>query len=238
MSKKGAAVAIVLLAAAGAAYAYRKGQGIDQAAAFEPPPSDPAWWDGVTENLSFDAWIAGLQLETDQKVADMTAIIDTSANVRAFLETIARCEGTANQDDPYRVCYAYRHTIQSLADHPAITGEWKGETLSDKMCSAAGLGPGCVSTAAGKYQITRPTWKALKSRLGLPDFSPASQDAAAVELLREKGALDAIKRGDLVAAVAAARRTWASLPGAGYNQPERSLAWVQNQFTNAGGVLA
>lgn len=238
MQKKRIAVAIVLLAAAGAAYAYRKGQGIDQAAAFEPPPSDPAWWDGVTENLSFDAWIAGLQLETDQKVADMTAIIDTSANVRAFLETIARCEGTANQADPYRVCYAYRHTIQSLADHPAITGEWMGEKLPDAICIAAGVPLGSVSTAAGKYQIKKATWKTLKSRLGLRDFSPESQDAAAIELIREKGVLDAVKAGDITTALDAVRKVWASLPGSGWKQPERSMTWVQNQFIAAGGVLA
>lgn len=238
---KQAAVAILLLAAAGAAFAYRRGQGIDAAATPEEAPSAPTWWDGVTENMpsiSLDYWTQSNQAETDQKVFEMTAIIDTSANVRAFLQAIALAEGTANQADPYRVCYSYRWTIQDLKDHPAITGEWKGEKLSDKLCSAAGLGPGCVSTAAGKYQITKGTWTKLKSRLALRDFSPSSQDAAAIELLRESGALDAAQRGDVAAAVGKARRIWASLPGAGYEQPERSLAWVQNQFTNAGGVLA
>lgn len=241
MPKK-AAIAILLLAVAGAAYAYRRGQGIDAAATPEEAPSEPTWWssavDTVDDYTSLDHWIQSNQAETDQKVQDMTAIIDTSANVHAFIEAIARCEGTANQPDPYRVCYAYRHTIQSLADHPAITGEWKGEKLSDALCKAAGFGSGCVSTAAGKFQITKGTWSTLKKRLGLRDFSPASQDAAAIELLRESGALDAAMRGDLASAVQRARRTWASLPGAGYEQPERSLAWVQAQFINAGGQLA
>jgi len=237
MKKKSIAVAIVLLCAAGAAFAYRR-QGIDQAAEFEAPPTDPTWWDGVTENISFDTWIQDNQSETDQKVADMTAIIDTSANVRAFLETIARAEGTSGQADPYRVCYGYRHTIQSFADHPAITGEWMGEKLPDAICIAAGVPVGSVSTAAGKYQIKKATWKTLKSRLGLRDFSPESQDAAAIELINEKGVLDAVKAGDITTALDAVRKIWASLPGAGYKQPERSLAWVQSQFTNAGGVLA
>lgn len=242
---KRAALAVLMLAGIGAAYAYRKGQGIDAAATFEEAPSAPTWWDGVTEKLpsldqlpGLDYWTQSNQVETQEKVQAMTAIIDSSANVRAFLQAIALAEGTANQADPYRVCYAYRHTIKSLADHPAITGEWKGEKLSDAMCKGAGLGPGCVSTAAGKYQMTRPTWSTLKRRLGLRDFGPAAQDAAATELLRETGALAAVQRGDLATAVSKARRTWASLPGAGYDQPERSLAWVQNQFTNAGGVLA
>lgn len=242
MRKSRAAIAVLLLTAVGVAYAYRRqGQGIDAAALAEEAPSEPTWWSEATDylpSIDLDYWTQTNQAETDQRLSDMTAIIDTSANVRAFLEAIALAEGTANQPDPYRVCYSYRHTIQSLADHPAITGEWKGEKLSDSMCKAAGFGSGCISTAAGKFQIKKPIWSTLKKRLGLRDFSPASQDAAAIELLRESGALDAAMRGDLASAVQRARRTWASLPGAGYEQPERSLAWVQAQFLNAGGQLA
>jgi lysozyme len=234
-----AALAILMLFGVGAAYAYRRAASIDQAAAPEAAPGDASWIQTVTENLpSIDSWMLANQEETYRKVQEMTTMIDTNANVRAFLEAIARAEGTAGQSDPYRVCYGYSHTIQSLADHPAITGEWMGKGLSDAMCRAAGYGPGCVSTAAGKYQITKPTWSKLKRRLNLPDFSPDSQDAAAIELLRESGALDHVKVGNVERAVQAARRTWASLPGAGYEQPERSLAWVQAQFQAAGGVLA
>jgi lysozyme len=39
-------------------------------------------------------------------------------------------------------------------------------------------------------------------------------------------------------AVRQARRTWASLPGAGYAQPERTLAYLQAQYIANGGVLA
>lgn len=88
------------------------------------------------------------------------------------------------------------------------------------------------------YQVTKGTWSKLKSRLGLRDFSPASQDAAAIELLRETGALQYAEQGNVAAAVSAARRIWASLPGAGYDQPERSLAWLQARYTESGGVLA
>ncbi len=238
-----AALGLLLLAAAGAAWAVRRSQSFDQAAAPEDAPSDPTWYDDLVPAslpgiADLGAMILFNQVETDTKVQEMTAMIDTDANVRAFLEAIARAEGTAGRPDPYRVCYGYRWTIKSLADHPAVTGEWKGEPLSDSMCRAAGFGPGCVSTAAGKYQFTRPTWSRLKTRLRLADFGPTSQDAAAVELLRETGALDFAKAGKVAEAVTAARRIWASLPGAGYDQPERSLSWVQAQFTAAGGTLA
>lgn len=159
-------------------------------------------------------------------------------NVGAFLAMIASAEGTDRGADPYRVCYGYRHTIVSMADHPAVTGEWKGEKLPDAMCRGAGLAPGCVSTAAGRYQLIKPTWLSCKRALGLTDFSPASQDAAAVYLIRQRGALDHVKAGRIGEAVTACRREWASLPGAGYAQPERRLAGLLDAFTAAGGVLA
>jgi lysozyme len=169
----------------------------------------------------------------------MTQIIaNPDANVQAFLNTIAQAEGTAHAADPYRVCYAYKHTIADFSDHPAVTGEWKGEPLSAKMCLAAGHAPGCVSSAAGKYQIIKPTWLGLKAALGLPDFSPASQDAAAIELLRRRGALAKIQAGDIEGACAAARKEWASFPAAGYSQGERTVAWMVDRFTQAGGTLA
>ncbi len=235
-----AVIGLALLAAAGAAWAARRSQSFDQAAAFEEAPSDPSWYDAYLPSSLPDLGdlILSNQAETEQKVQAATQMIDTDANVRAFLEAIARAEGTAGQADPYRVCYGYTWTIKSLADHPAITGEWKGAPLPDAMCRAAGFSPGCVSTAAGKYQMTRPTWSKLKSRLRLADFGPSSQDAAAIELLRECGALEFAKLGKVPDAVSAARRIWASLPGAGYDQPERSMAWVQAQYTAAGGVLA
>ncbi|WP_439587648.1 glycoside hydrolase family 24 protein [Hydrogenophaga sp.] len=159
-------------------------------------------------------------------------------NVLAFLQTIAHAEGTATAPDPYRICFGYRHTIRDLRDHPAITGEWRGEKLPDHQCKAAGHKAGCVSTAAGKYQNIRPTWLGLKTRLKLPDFGPASQDAAAIQLLQDRGAYAHLLHGDLVKAVAAARKEWASLPGAGYQQPERSFTWLQAIYTRAGGTFA
>ena len=158
--------------------------------------------------------------------------------VRAFLAMISVSEGTARAPDPYAVCYAYRHTIQDFGDHPAVTGEWRGERLSDAMCRGANMAPGCVSTAAGRYQIIKPTWLAVKKALALPDFGAESQDAAAVYLIRRRGALEAVEAGRVAEAVELCRKEWASLPGAGYGQGERKLGELVAAFERAGGVLA
>ncbi|WP_051229179.1 hypothetical protein [Pleomorphomonas oryzae] len=41
------------------------------------------------------------------------------------------------------------------------------------------VGPGGASTAAGRYQFVEGTWDRVSNKLGLPDFSPASQDKGA-----------------------------------------------------------
>lgn len=159
------------------------------------------------------------------------------ANQRAFLALIRFAEGTDREPDPYRVCYGYRHTIDSLADHPAITGEWKGEKLPDELCLKAGKAPGCVSTAAGAYQLIRPTWQGIKTRLRLRDFSPDSQDRAALYLIDNRGALEDVHAGRLQDAITKCRQEWASLPGAGYGQPERRISALVAAFQKAGGTV-
>lgn len=119
----------------------------------------------------------------------------------------------------------------SFADHPVITGEKVGVKLSDAMCRAAGFSPGCVSTAAGAYQIIRPTWERVRAAGAwgprLDDFGPASQDEAARRLLIETGALARLDAGDLPGALVRASTQWASLPGSKAEQPQRGV----DQFT-------
>lgn len=163
---------------------------------------------------------------------------DMLRNQEAFLALIRYAEGTDKEPDPYRVCYGYRHTIVSLDEHPAISGEWGGEKLPDEMCRNAGQKPGCVSTAAGAYQLIRPTWRGIRDRLRLADFSPASQDRAALYLITNCGALDDVLRGRLQTAVVKCSREWASLPGNIAKQPQRRKDDLLAAFEKAGGVLA
>lgn len=156
-------------------------------------------------------------------------------NVRAFLDALTLGEGTSGANGYRQLCGG--GTFAGFDEHPAERG-WKGWPMPAAMCRAAGVPVGSVSTAAGRYQINRPTWRPLRKRLGLTDFSPASQDAAAVELIREKGALDDVRAGRFDAAVAKVRRVWASLPGSGWGQREESRARVRAAFVKAGGALA
>lgn len=178
--------------------------------------------------------------QTTQALTMNTTDTTTAArNVAAFLAMIQRAEGTSTGGrDAYRVCYGYRHTIGNMRDHPAVTGEWRGERLPDAMCANAGFGPGCVSSAAGAYQIIKPTWVRLRDKLGLPDFGRASQDLAAVELIRSRGALVDVQAGRVADAVHKCRQEWASLPGNYAKQGQRSVSELLAWYTNNGGTTA
>jgi muramidase (phage lysozyme) len=141
---------------------------------------------------------------------------DLTPEVRALLDTIAYAEGTAGEGG-YRTIYSYRY-FDSYADHPRrIECAWSS-------------GGWLCSDAAGRYQMLSTTFDYVAEPLGLVDFSPASQDLAAVELIRRCGVLDAIQRGEFDRTLKGIRSEWASLPGAGYGQPERDIEELREVY--------
>jgi len=147
-----------------------------------------------------------------------------NGNVAAFLRVIRHCEGTAD-DDGYRRMFGGK-LFDSWADHPRQAQTFKlskGGTLT--------------STAAGAYQFLARTWDGLVKRYGFEDFTPATQDLAAVALIDGRKALLDLVRGDLDAAVEKCNREWASLPGSPYGQPTKTLAEVRKVYAANGGQL-
>lgn len=140
-------------------------------------------------------------------------------NLRAFLLMIQYAEGTWS-DQAYRMLYG-GGLFNSYDQHPNISmTRW-----------------GITSTAAGAYQFLYSTWIMLQRELKLPDFSPASQDKAAIELIRKKGALPNVLSGRIADAIYQCRKVWASFPGAGYGQGERPITDLLRFYVQAGGQL-
>lgn len=160
-----------------------------------------------------------------QDIIDMTASETTATqnqNIAAFLWMIRVSEGTSGANG-YRTMVG-GSLFNSFADHPRI------------LIALPNLG--IKSSAAGAYQILRRTWDGVAQKLGLTDFTPNSQDMAAVELIRQRGGLALAKAGKFAQAVEKCKKEWASLPGAGYGQHENTLARLQTAYTTAGGNLA
>lgn len=161
----------------------------------------------------------------------VTPTYDHSSALRAFLYMIRRAEHEERFSDAESYGLFYSSIpFTSYADHPVITGEVKPIRLPDRFCAPAGLRPPCYTTAAGAYQIIRPTWNRIRQRGAwgpyLYDFSPANQDEAARRLLLERGALTAIENGDFTRAVQLAAQVWASLPGSTAQQGGKSFDQV------------
>lgn len=160
-----------------------------------------------------------------QEFTDMNSSVSPeqqSRNLRAFMQMIRVSEGTAGPDG-YRTIVG-GSLFDDYSDHPRQK-IWI-QSIGD------------YSSAAGAFQIIRRTWDGVQGKLGLPDFSQASQDKACVELIRQRGGLRLAMNGQFAAAVEKCRKEWASLPGAGYGQRENSLVTLQKAYLNAGGQLA
>jgi lysozyme len=117
-------------------------------------------------------------------------------NTRATLSTIRETEGHGTPLE-YDAQYG-NGTLENLDDHPRenVT-KW-----------------GYTSSAAGAYQFLTKTWDAHATELGLTDFSPVSQDKAALrEIGSVKGATGLISEGKYPDVLKKLSGKWTSLPG-------------------------
>lgn len=189
----------------------------------------------------------GFELPTWEEAAGVSAdsmpaqnAAREAANRSAFLAMIRGAEGTTGAGG-YGALFGWPKAGRSfdpytVADHPRQFFDY-----TDKA------GRKLRTSAAGAHQITYTTWRdnrvaflawAALNGYSTAGFLPATQDAFALYLLWRDGALEHVNAGRLAAAVNIARRRWASLPGAGADQPERSFAYVANLYRTAGGTIA
>jgi muramidase (phage lysozyme) len=165
-------------------------------------------------------------------------------NAIHFLDTIGYTEGTISspvtQNDGYDVIvngdgkdgHPAHEAFTSYADQPFMpSAEYpNGRPAKEIVAPGARFPKGLDSSASGRYQIIRPTWVTVKAKLTLPDFSPLSQDLAALELIRERGAIPHLISGDIETAVKLCANIWASLPGNDYGQGGKTMADVLAHF--------
>lgn len=97
---------------------------------------------------------------------------------KAFLDMVAWSEGTDNGRQPTR-----NHGYDVIVGGELFTD------YSDHPRKLVTLNPKLKSTAAGRYQLLSRWWDAYRKQLGLKDFSPKSQDAVALQQIKERGAL-------------------------------------------------
>lgn len=174
----------------------------DDAEIFDPAPAWDfsqleSWVDITADAFGEGVWNypgSGGIYQTAQDTAK--AVGD---NVGAFLAMIRAAEGTADEYG-YQALYGYKRGDMSkiftdFSDHPRVRVMAHGRPTS----------------VAGAYQMQIGTWDDARRALGLPDFSPQSQDRAAVWLIDKRHkALPDVIAGKAQAAINRLRKEWDS----------------------------
>lgn len=202
------------------------GFGLPSLGPWSAPEQDtaPDQQPSVTENIMIAASSVTQNIGESIGLVAAPSPVNAAANEKAFLDMIAFAEGTSGPNG-YRTLFG-GNLFESFADHPRQFFPFtnaRGEKLK--------------TSAAGRYQFLSRTWDALAKKLGLTDFGPENQDKAALELIRERGALKDVQAGRIATAIQKVSPIWASMPGAGYAQPEKKLTTLVARFSAAGGNL-
>lgn len=171
------------------------------------------------DNIDRDRALETATLNSPEPIQDSRLdSIGPERRVKAFLDTIAAAEGTATPEG-YRTQYTGTKFV-SFQDHPR---EMRcGRRYGKKLCS----------DAAGRYQFLSTTWDRFAKKFGVRDFSPENQDLMAIELIREKGALEDIEAGRLESAVRKLAYIWPSFRRYGgsveSSMPKLEAMYLQN----------
>jgi len=187
------------------------------------PPSPSAPDRGALRRIDIPAPQTGTSIPNEEVLLQFAGPNKDTRNLRAFLDMIAATEGTTrvvnSRNNGYDVIVGGR-TINDYNNHP------KTSVYISSIKN--------YSNAAGRYQIMGFTFDNYKSRLGLSDFSPASQDAIALQLIKDNGALQDVLDGNTTTAINKLRKVWASFPGAGYaGQNGPGLGYMINVYNGS-----
>ena len=105
-------------------------------------------------------------------------MVEINNHRKAFLDMLAWSEGIDNGRQKTR-----NHGYDVIVGGELFTD------YSDHPRKLVTLNPKLKSTGAGRYQLLSRWWDAYRKQLGLKDFSPKSQDAVALQQIKERGAL-------------------------------------------------
>ncbi|HIE0523793.1 TPA: glycoside hydrolase family 24 protein [Stenotrophomonas maltophilia] len=169
-------------------------------------------------------------------MAEISADAAGGRNVVAFLDMLAWSEGTSTS--PVTKDRGYDVIVTGVDRKPETFSDYSVHPFSKGRKPKLITRNGLASSASGRYQFMRKDYAHYRNLLKLPDFGPLSQDLWAIQLIRERRAIQLIQAGRIQEAIARVRNIWASLPGAGYGQPEHALEKLMTAYRNAGGAVS
>ena len=155
-------------------------------------------------------------------------MVEINNQRKAFLDMLAWSEGTDNgrqktRNHGYDVIVG-GELFTDYSDHPSQTchAKPKNQINRRRTLPASFLLVGCLPQAAWPERL----------------LSEKSQDAVALQQIKERGALPMIDRGEIsVRQSTVAAISGASLPGAGYGQFEHKAGQPDCKIKEAGGTV-
>lgn len=153
------------------------------------------------------------------------------ADIKAVIATIRKCEGT-DAADGYSYLFGStpnnNRRFTDFSKHPNQRFPFicNGETQ--------------YSSAAGALQILKGTYDTLCRKYGFAAFAPEDQDIMGLALFDTRNVLKAVADGKFLHpdVLDTLNNEWASLPGAEYGQPTKTLDKITKWYLAAGGVIA
>jgi tape measure domain-containing protein len=168
--------------------------------------------------------------ESKEKLRKALEELISDPRVQALIDTIGKGEGTFNPrtgERTYNKMFAgYRFSLGSGEGAFRRTPFFNPKT-----------GKMDISTATGLGQFIHPTWAGVSDALGgLSIGSPHDQELGMVELMRERGMLGPLMRGDVRTAIRRGSGEWASLPGSTSKQPQQKMEGALDVYNSRLGV--
>lgn len=150
------------------------------------------------------------------------------ARIRAFLDAISWAETGSMSEVSYTVIvFKGGNQIKNFSTHPFVGGGWK----ANQNCAfIRRAGKRVCSSASGRYQIMDFNYRSLTKNGIIRDFTPASQDKAAIYYLQQKGVLEDIAFGNFEKAACKVGGHWASFPCNNYRQPQKKVQQLRYIF--------
>lgn len=152
--------------------------------------------------------------------------------LKAFLDLIGWSEGTSTS--PVTKNQGYDVIVTGI-NGPSVFTDYSRHPFELGGAVTVRTVPLLMSSAAGRYQLLARYWRVYKEQLGLHDYSPASQDAVALQQIKERAALAMIESGNIEGAIAACSNIWASFPGNSYGQGGHSMAALLAEYATLTG---